>query len=135
MDDLSIGIVSLAKEISTLFEKAQTAAYTLETWSEANLMKINGKKFQMLICNFSHSTNLDSNVSINDVPVPVVSSMKLLGVYITSDLKWTTHTKHITKSASRELFMLTVPRQFHADLSDLCAIYISFIRPTLEYCS
>ena len=135
VDDLSIGIVSPAKEISTLFEKAQTAAYTLETWSEANLMKINGKKCQMLICNFSHGTNLDSNVSINDVPVPVVSSMKLIGVYITSDLKWTTHTQHITKSASRKLFMLTVLRQFHADLSDLRAIYISFIRPTLEYCS
>ena len=75
VDDLSIGIVSPAKEISTLFEKAQTVAYTLETWSDANLMKINGKKCQILICNFSHSANLDSNVSINDVPVPVVSSM------------------------------------------------------------
>ena len=31
--------------------------------------------------------------------------------------------------------MLTILRQFRADLSDLRSIYISFIRPTLEYCS
>ena len=34
VDDLSIGIVSPAKEISTLFEKAQTVAYTLETCTD-----------------------------------------------------------------------------------------------------
>ena len=50
--------------------------------------------------------------------------MKLLGVYITPDLKWATHTKHITKAASRKLFMFTILRQFCTDLSDLRPIYI-----------
>ena len=135
VDDLSIGVLSPTKDANALFQKAQIVASSLETWSELNQMKINGKKCQMIICNFSHNTVPDSNVSINNVHVPIVSSMKLLGVYITSDLKWTTHIKHITKAASRKLFMLTILRQFRADLSDLRSIYISFIRPTLEYCS
>ena len=135
VDDLSIGILSPARDSDTVLQRAQMAASTLETWSDRNLMKINGKKCQMLICNLSHNTDMDGTVIINNEPVPVVSTMKLLGVHITSDLKWTANTNYITKNASRKLFMLTVLRQFHADLSDLRAVYISFIRPCLEYCS
>ena len=135
VDDLSIGILSPARDANALFQKTQIIASTLETWSEDNRMKINGKKCQMLICNFSQNTDMDGTVTINNESVPAVSTIKLLGVLITSDLKWTANTKHITKSASRKLFMLTVLRQFRADLTDLRAVYISFIRPCLEYCS
>ena len=91
----------------------------------------------MLICNLSQNTDMDGTVTINNEYIPAVSTIKLLGVVITSDLKWTANTKYITKkkNASRKLFMLTVLRQFRADLSDLRAVYISFIRPSLEYCS
>ena len=102
-----------------------------------NDMKINGEKCQILISNFSRDTAISpaDDVTINNTSIPIVTSLKLLGVHITSDLKWDTHVRHITKTASRKLFMLSTLRQFNADQDDLRAIYISFIRPTLEYCS
>ena len=99
-------------------------------------MKINGKKCQILKSNFSRNAEtLADDVTTSHTVVPVVTSMKLLGVHITSDLKWVTHVRNMTKNASKKLFMLSTLHQFNADQDDLRAIYINFIRPNLEYCS
>ena len=99
-----------------------------------NDIKINCGKCQILISNFSRDTAISpvDDVTNKNTSIPMVTSLKLLGVNITSDLKCDTHVRHITTTVSRKLFMLTVTtlRQFNEDQDDLLAIYISFIRPT-----
>jgi len=65
--------------------------------------------------------------------VEEVSSIKLVGVHITNDLKWALHVDKICKKASQRIFMLVHLRRSGAKEEDLLTIYISIIRPILEY--
>ena len=68
--------------------------------------------------------------------VPVleqVDSYRYLGVLVTSKLSWTDHINHICSKARKLVGMLY--RQFYtwADTSTLLRIYLTCIRPHLEY--
>ena len=61
-----------------------------------------------------------------------VSSHKHLGVFISSDLKWNNHIEYLCERASKKLSMLK-SLKFTLDRKSLETIYVSFIRPSLEY--
>ena len=61
-----------------------------------------------------------------------VSSHKYLGVFISSDLKWNNHTEYLCEHASKKLSMLK-SLKFTLDRKSLETIYVSCIRPSLEY--
>ena len=70
---------------------------------------------------------------VNNLPLEAVNTIKLLGVNLTSDLKWTTHIRHISSKASKRLYALRILRRSGVQPSDLRTVYCSFIRPVLEY--
>ena len=45
---------------------------------------------------------------VDNQTLEVVNTIKLLGVYLTSDLKWTTHVRHISSKASKRLYALRI---------------------------
>ena len=57
---------------------------------------------------------------------------KLLGVYITSDLKWNKNMDHLIKDANRRMRILHQASKFSRNLQDLLLIYKCFIRSKLE---
>ena len=61
-----------------------------------------------------------------------VSSHKHLGVFISSDLKWNNHIEYLCERASKKLSMLK-SLKFSLDRKSLETIYVSFVRPSLEY--
>ena len=63
-----------------------------------------------------------------------VDSYHYLGVLVTSKLSWTDHINHICSKA-RKLVVGMLCRQFYswADTSTLLCIYLTCIRPHLEY--
>ena len=73
------------------------------------------------------------NLKINGTELEVVSSIKLLGVIIQSDLKWDQQVKYLIGNASRRLYILSKLRKNGVKTEDLVSIYKMYIRPTLEF--
>ena len=61
-----------------------------------------------------------------------MNETKLLGVYITSDLKWTKNTEMLVIRAYKRMIMLHRLIQFNPPQSDLVTIYKLYIRSILE---
>ena len=58
---------------------------------------------------------------------------KLLGVTISSDLTWNKHVENIVAKAGKIVYMLYQLKRAGIGQHDLVTIYVSVIRPVLEY--
>ena len=65
--------------------------------------------------------------------IETVNTYKLLGVHISSDLKWNCHVEYITKKANKRLYLLRILKRSGAPQIQLVKVYVSLIRPILEY--
>ena len=72
---------------------------------------------------------------IEGIPLPYVDSVKYLGILITSNLSWSQHISNLHLKVRRLIGMLYRKFYKNATSSALQQLYISFIRPHLEYCS
>ncbi|XP_072017051.1 uncharacterized protein [Amphiura filiformis] len=63
----------------------------------------------------------------------IVDKVKILGVTISSDLKWDLHLSQVKRKASNKLYMLKVLKKFSLSVDDLITIYRCYVRPLLEY--
>ena len=59
-----------------------------------------------MIFNYTHNHQLTTIVTMDNVPLQVVEEAKLLGTYITNDLKWDLNTKHIVKQSNSRMQLL-----------------------------
>ena len=99
------------------------------SWSQNKGLKSNlSKSKTMFICKFASA----SPVTVPNIDF--VQEIKLLGVIINNRLKRDSHIDHVTKLASRKLYALRTLRPL-LSRDDLKAVYISLIRPILEYAS
>ena len=77
----------------------------------------------------------------NDVPtiliegevVERVDHVKLLYVTLPNDLTWKRHVDNIVKKAGKIMCMLYQLKQAGVNQADLVTIYISVVRPVVEY--
>jgi len=83
----------------------QTYVEQLETWRANNSTIINTNKTkEMLLGPLSKSS--PDEIIIGQVKVERVTGFKLLGIHITSDLKWNTYIDKICANASLRLYFL-----------------------------
>ena len=69
-------------------------------------------------------------------PIPremLVKHVKLLGVIISNDLKWDTYVSNIVKQANISLSIFKLLNKFNCPKIHSLRVYLSFIRPLLEY--
>ena len=62
-----------------------------------------------------------------------VDHVKLLGVTISHDLSWNKHVENIVKKAGKILYMMYQLKRAGISQSDLVTVYLSVVRPVLEY--
>ena len=62
----------------------------------------------------------------------VVEEMRLLGLIVTPDLKWTANTENIVKRAYSKLWMLRRLRSLGANNDQLIDVYLKQVRSLLE---
>ena len=62
-----------------------------------------------------------------------VDHAKLLGVTISHDLSWNKHVENIVKKAGKRLYMMYQLKRAGISQSDLVTVYLSVVRPVLEY--
>ena len=58
---------------------------------------------EMFVC-FKRVPPVIDNITINNVPIERVSTYKLLGVNLSSNLKWNEHVNLITKKAAKRIY-------------------------------
>ena len=77
----------------------------------------------------------ESLLSLESVALTRVTSIKLLGVTVQSNLKWDAHITEIVSKASRRLYTVYILRRARLPILDMVAVYTCYIRPILEYAS
>ena len=87
-------------------------------------MRLNSKKCKELrLCFFKEKSQL-APLTIDDEPLEVVTSHKVLGLIIQIDLKWNEHIASVVAKASKRLHILRVLRQDGVPGADLVSIYV-----------
>ena len=128
-DDTTVSeVVPPAKQSSL-----QQAANYIHDWSKENHPQLNPIKCKEIQTNFKRSPPCYSPVTLEGVEFEKVSSAKVLGVNISSDLKWSAHIGSITVKAAKRLYLLRQLKRAGIDCNVLVRFYCSVIRSVLEY--
>ena len=67
---------------------AQKSLDTLESWTNLNKMKLNDKKTNYMVFNFTENMQFTTRLYLENTLLESVKETKLLGTKITTDLKW-----------------------------------------------
>ena len=66
-------------------------------------MKLNIKKTKNIIFNFSRKFQFTTKLSVENENIEIVKEVKLLGTYITDDLKWNKNTTELVKKSYKRM--------------------------------
>ncbi|KAM3857114.1 inhibin alpha chain [Diretmus argenteus] len=129
VDDLNLLEVRPLNAPSTI----QQDLADLQRWSSERKMALHPKK-----CKVMHFLSAKSHpplpkLTINDLELQNVSTLKILGIHIQSKLKWSEQVVHLCKKASQRLFLLRRLKNSAIPPEELTSIFTIYIRPTLEY--
>ena len=102
------------------------------TKSRADGFQLNESKCKELSISFTKSENTLEPVTINNTNIEVVSSAKLPGVMISSDLKWNVQIEMICKKVAARLYFLRQLKRAKVPANDLLGFYTTCIRPVVE---
>ena len=125
--------------ISETIRKGQ--ASNIQTAVDAFASRAASVKFQlnetkckeMRIC-FSTKETLELDpIVISDKQIDIVSHAKILGVNVSSDLKWNHHIAEVVKKARKCLFCLSQLKRSGLGCNELVQFYRTCIRPITEY--
>ena len=113
----------------------QTILEGINQWCTRNNMSLNPRKCkEILVCFWKNNPNFPP-MTVDEHPIEVVKSAKLLGVIFSDDLKWNDHVAYIVKKSAKRLYMLRLLKRARADTKTLISVYFSCVRPILEYCA
>ena len=97
-------------------------------------MVINKKKTQVIMFSRSRTLDFPPELTFSDgTLLSSVSEMKLLGVYITDDLKWKRNTEFIVSKARQKIWMIRRLIPFKLTSHELFDVYCKEVRSILEY--
>ena len=102
----------------------------INEWAQIWLVDFNPKKTKALV--ITNATPPEINIEFSGENVEIINDHKHVSVTLSSDVNWTTHIDNITTSALKRVYVLR-KLKFTLSKKDLSNIYITFIRPLLEY--
>ena len=83
--------------------KSQEHLNMIDEWTDKQKMKLNIRKTKNMSFNFSKKHKFITQLSVNGTNIEIIKEAKLLGTYITDDLKWNRNTTEIVKKAYRRM--------------------------------
>ena len=95
-------------------------------------MKINYKKTKLLLFNPCKKFDFMPDLSLNGQSLEVVEEIRLLGLIIRSDGKWSSNTRNMISKANKRLWILRRLKNMGAKNCDLVDVYLKQIRCILE---
>ncbi|KAI8511900.1 hypothetical protein Bbelb_110000 [Branchiostoma belcheri] len=121
----------LLVKVSQLFYNASERENRVER--HAPDMLLNGKKSQLLLICSSRGVPSMPPLTLGGDLVPVTSVAKGLGFTFDSKLSWEEHVRASVANASSRLHFLRLLTKQGMIVDDLIQVYLSLIRPVLEY--
>ena len=106
----------------------------LETkeYADKNEMMINFKKTKVIVFNPCTSIDFSPEFSLDGNDLEVVDEVRLLGLILRSDMKWTSNTKNLVSRANKKLWIIRRLKYLGANVTDLLDIYMKQVRSILE---
>ena len=92
-------------------------------------MRLNPAKCKEMHINFQ----LINPIIIGGNVIKCANTYKILRVIMNDDLKWKCHVDYIIKKACKKLYSLRVLRRARVSQPNILRIYLSIVRPVLEY--
>ena len=115
--------------------KVQKQLDDLDAYATENQMKINKRKTKTMLFNTANKRDFTPRMKIGKDIIDLVEEMKLLGVKITSDLRWNENATYITKKAYSRIWLIRRLKQMGANTNELIDVYEKEIRSVLEFAS
>ena len=104
----------------------------IEQLCQENQMKINGDKTSIMLFNRSKTYDFQPQLFLGDKSLEVVETAKILGIVLSSDLKWKGHVSYITAKARKKLCMIRRVRELGGSISDMLTVFELQIRVLTE---
>ena len=105
------------------------------SWTNEKEMKLNSKKSQYMIFNFSRNYQFSTRLQMEGNLLEQVRKTKLLGVIVRDDLKWHENTAFIVKKAYQRMSIMHNLYGFKLPVLELIDVYILYIRSVIEQSS
>ena len=103
-----------------------------EEYARDNEMKINYNKTKVMVFNPCRIVDFMPELKFGADQLELVEEMRLLGVIVQSDMKWTSNTESIVKRASNKLWVIRRLKGLGAQTDELVDIFIKQCRSILE---
>ena len=98
-------------------------------------LQLNEGKCKELRIGFNRIAPQFDPILINNNPIEVIESPKILSLYVSSNLKWNDHIHEIIKKAQKRLLFLSQLKKSNIGTTELVQFYTVCIQPILEYAS
>ena len=117
------------------FAALQNDIDKLEFWTATNQLQFNTSKCKYMVVSRKRAGILPPPLTLQGQLLQQVDHFKYLGLLLSSDLSWSSHVENICNKARKLLGLLY--RQYYqlAEPNTLLQLYLSLIRPHLEYAS
>jgi hypothetical protein len=98
-------------------------------------LEINAEKCQIISFHRKRSPSVTlPDVLLQSTPVPQVYSIKILGIWFSSDLKWTLHLDHVYKKCSRASYIIKLLHNYGVSGQVLRTVCDALVFSHLTYC-
>jgi hypothetical protein len=123
---------SLIASRNNMVQSLSSDLRSIGVWGALNLVNFNTSKTQLSVISLKHS-NFEPRVTFDNDPLTTCNSLNILGLNFNSDLSWREYILELAKRASQKLNVLFRFRKFFSPYQ-LKTLYVSSIRPCMEYC-
>ena len=104
----------------------------INAWTQKQKMMLNEKKTKTMIFNYTRNYQFTTRLCVNDKPLEVINSTRLLGTIIQDNLLWDLNTAELVRKANARMELLRKVASFGTNYEELTNIYILFVRSMLE---
>ena len=86
-------------------------------------MSLNPRKCKEIhVCFWRNNPNFPP-ITVDDEPIKLVKSAKLLGVIFSEDLKWNDRVDYMVKKSAKRLYMIRLLKRARCDTKTLISVY------------
>jgi ribonuclease HI len=132
-DDLAIILTGFC--LSTLRDLGQEYLHKINLWCEANGLKLNAIKTQVIIFSRKNNINLPRPIKLHGIEIEFCNTVKYLGIHLDSRLNWHEHVNITAKKCTNILFATRkmIGDRWGISPDKINWVYNAIIKPIMTY--